>query len=134
MKNLNSTSNIRNAGKKNPDLQTTLLQAVQPAESLVEEFVARIHAQDVPVISLPASTKEELDDMWQHMETVDASVQRSDTTKVLLNDKDALQVFLQPCCTFGHYFLMMKMWCSRLQDVRPSESATSCVKSAALLP
>ena len=82
---------------------------MQPAESLVEEFVARIHAQDVPVISLPASTKEELDDMWQHMETVDASVQRSDTTKVLLNDKDALQVFLQHCCTFRSYFLMIKI-------------------------
>ena len=54
--------------------------------------------------SQPAATEEEMDEMWSTLESIDSTLERSDTKKSQLKDKAGLQSFLQHCCISRNYF------------------------------
>ena len=104
MRKAKSTSDIREAGKKNEHLKSSLAQTVGPTKSLVEEFVSRVRLHEQPFSVQPAATEEEMDEMWSTLESIDSTLERSDTKKSQLKDKARLQSFLQHCCISRNYF------------------------------
>ena len=104
MRKAKSTSDIRKAGKKNKHLKSSLAQSVGPTKSLVEEFVSRVRLHEQPFSVQPAATEEEMDEMWSTLESIDSTLERSDTKKSQLKDKAGLQSFLQHCCISRNYF------------------------------
>lgn len=101
-------SDVRSAAEWHPELKEELQQSVRPAIALMEDVFSRLKLHDEHVTTMPQASADEMEELWQMMESIDSTVQRSDTTQEKTKDKVKLKEFMEHCCCSRHYFFSIK--------------------------
>ena len=64
--------------------------------------------KEEPLTLQTACSEEEIEQLWQNIQRVDSTVQKTDTQKHCLKSQPALQSFMEHCCIERQYFFCIK--------------------------
>ena len=104
----NNMSDIGETARRTLALKEGLLQSLEEPIGLLQDVLSRLSLHDEPIgLSTPASD-DEVNELWECMSSVDASLGCDDTTQEKIKDKKAFKQFLKHCCVRRHYFFSIK--------------------------
>lgn len=106
--NCKTVKEIREACEAQPQLESALIDAMQPLKSLLESLFVRLKLKENPFEVFHASSSAELDSFWSQILQIDSKLTRNDTAKAILKERPGLSNFLLHCCQERAYSFSIK--------------------------
>ena len=110
LQNCSGLKTIRKLNEENPGLEVKekVLASVQPCKDLLSEMFSRMTYSGIPLQMFQAASLESIDNLWSNMNNIDTNLSRSDTTRVVVQNKAEFQEFYKKHCLDRHYMFSVK--------------------------
>ena len=99
---------IRELAQSVDCLEEAVLDSLERPKSLLSGLFGRLKLKEEPFSVFSAATQKDILSLWESVKQIDSSLERTDTTRVLTNDKKELQEFIQTHCKVRHYMFSVK--------------------------
>ena len=104
----NNIKQIRQACDTSPELESALMDGMQPVKTLLESLFVRLKLKEKPFKVFHAASSEEIDALWSHVLRVDNQLLRQDTSSRVVRHRPGLKMFLEHCCQERSYCFSIK--------------------------
>ena len=105
LRKCNSLKHIR---KECSDFKEDVRNSLAPTKELIASVLRRLQLKGKNFQVFSSASDKEIEDFWDVLLTIEASLTRCDTTQVSLKKFHSLQYFISHCCTFNKYSLTIK--------------------------
>ncbi len=112
LKNLNTLSDIRSLGQKEPALKEEVKDALEPMKALLHGLFSRLKIKGKSFRTFEAASVADMNKMWQCILDVDGDLKPEVTHKKELDKLKLYQAFLSEHCKITHYMFSVKK-CTR---------------------
>ena len=108
--NCSGLKKLRALNEENPGLQVKekVLESVQPCKDLLADRFRRVTFSKNPLQTFTPATQDSMDNLWNRMQNIDPTLTRSDTTRVVVQNKVQFQDFYTKHCRDRHYWFSVK--------------------------
>ena len=90
LKSCNSMEDIRTAASSNSGFQSSFTDSLQNTITLLAAMLSRLSLKEEPLTLQTACSEEEIEQLWQNIQRIDSTVQKTDTQKRCLKSRPAL--------------------------------------------
>ena len=108
MRSCSSLTAIRKLAKSNLELEEEVLDAMAPTKALLQYFFTRLQLKNVNFRTFEAALKNEMDELWKNILTVDDTLTPEISKKVEVQTKEKYNDFVQQHCKVRHYMFSVK--------------------------
>ena len=101
---------IQKAHNENPgmNVRSKVLASVQPCKELLKETFERLVYSGESLKVYPPTTEDQISALWQEMNEIDPTLNRTDTSRASVQDKAEFQAFFEKRCRARHYMFCVK--------------------------
>ena len=98
---------IRELAQSVDCLKEAVLDSLERPKSLLSGLFGRLELKEEPFSVFSAATQKDILSLWESVKQIDSSLERTNTTRVLMKDKKELQEFIQTHCKVRHYNIIL---------------------------
>ena len=105
---LRKCNGLKHIRKECSDFKEDVRNSLAPTKELIASVLRRLQLKGKNFQVFSSASDKEIEDFWDVLLTIEASLTRCDTTQVSLKKFHSLQYFISHCCTFNKYSLTIK--------------------------